>query len=99
VNARSGLFALITAVAGAFAGAGSVGANTVPGDIITGNVTAVNGHQSLNIQGQVYRLKDGSPAVAAAAHLSPGQPVTVQLDGPASSPSSQVINVLPRVGR
>jgi hypothetical protein len=98
VNARNRLFALITAVAGAFAG-GSVGANTVPGDIITGNVTAVNGHQSLNIQGQVYRLKDGSPAVAAAAHLSPGQAVTVQLDGPANSPSSQVINVVPHTGR
>ena len=97
MKARNGLFALITAVAGAFAGSGA--ANTVPGDIITGNVTAVNGHQSLNIQGQVYRLKDGSPAVAAAAHLSPGQAVTVQLDGPASSPSSQVINVVPHAGR
>jgi hypothetical protein len=97
VNARNGLLALITAVAGAFAG--SAAANTVPGDIITGNVTAVNGHQSLNIQGQVYRLKDGSPAVSAAAHLSPGQSVTVQLDGPANSPSSQVINVVPHAGR
>ena len=97
MNARNELFALLTAVAGAFAG--SVAANTVAGDIITGNVTAVNGHQSLNIQGQVYRLKDGSPAVAAAAHLAPGQAVTVQLDGPASSPSSQVINVVPHAGR
>ena len=98
MNARNGLFALIAAVAGALAGA-SAAANTVPGDVITGDVTAVNGHQSLNIQGQVYRLKDGSPAVAAAAHLSPGQAVTVQLDGPASSPSSQVINVVPHAGR
>ena len=97
MNARNGLFAVIV-VAGALAG-GSVGANTVPGDIITGNVTAVNGNQSLNIQGHIYRLKDGTPAIAAAAHLSPGQPVTVQLDGPASSPSSQVINVVPRTGR
>ena len=98
MNARSRLFALIVAVAGALAGA-SAAANTVPGDVITGDVTAVNGHQSLSIQGHVYRLKDGSPAIAAAAHLSPGQPVTVQLDGPASSPSSQVINVVPRAGR
>lgn len=98
MNAKNRLFALLTAAASAFT-LGSVVANTVPGDIITGNVTAVNGHQSLNIQGQVYRLKDGSPAVAAAAHLSPGQAVTVQLDGPASSPSSQVINVVPHSGR
>lgn len=98
MNTRNGLFAVITATAGVLA-AGGVGANTVPGDIITGNVTAVNGNQSLNIQGHVYRLKDGTPAIAAAAHLSPGQAVTVQLDGPASSASSRVINVVPRTGR
>ena len=77
----------------------SLTANTVPGDIITGSLTAVNGSQSLNIEGRTYRLKDGSPAVAAAAHLTPGQSVTVQLDGPSSSPSSRVINVVPRTGR
>ena len=72
--------------------------STVPGDVIIGNLTALNGRQSLNIEGHTYRLKDGSPAVDAAAHLSPGQSVTVQLDGPASSPSSQVINVVLRAG-
>jgi hypothetical protein len=97
LKARNGHFALVIAVAGAFA-SGNLAANTVPGDIITGNITAVNGHQSLNIQGQLYRLKDGSPAIAAAAHLSPGQAVTVQLDGPASSPGSQVINIVPHTG-
>jgi hypothetical protein len=98
LNARHELLALLAAAGIAFGG-GSLGANTVPGDIITGNLTAVNGRQSLNIEGQTYRLKDGSPAVTAAAHLSPGQAVTVQLDGPASSPASQVINVVPRAGR
>jgi hypothetical protein len=98
VNARQTLLALL-AVAGTALGASSLEANTVPGDIITGSLTALNGRQSLNIEGHTYRLKDGSPAVAAAAHLTPGQSVTVQLDGPASSPSSLVINVVPHTGR
>ena len=88
---------LVTAVM--MVGAGRLDANALPGDIVTGNLTALNGHLSLNIEGQTYRLKDGSPAIAAAAHLTPGQSVTVQLDGPASSPSSQVINVVPHAGR
>ena len=98
MNARHTLLALLAA-AGTALSAGSLEANMVTGDIITGSLTAVNGRQSLNIQGHTYRLKDGSPAVAAAAHLTPGQSVTVQLDGPASSPSSLVINVVPHTGR
>jgi hypothetical protein len=98
LNARHTLLALL-ALAGTTLSASSLEANTVPGDMITGSLTAVNGRQSLNIEGHTYRLKDGSPAVAAAAHLTPGQSVTVQLDGPASSPSSRVINVVPHTGR
>lgn len=98
MNARHTLLALL-AVAGTALSASSLEANTVLGDIITGSLIAVNGKQSLNIEGRTYRLKDGSPAVAAAAHLTPGQSVTVQLDGPASSASSQVINVVPHTGR
>lgn len=98
MNARPTLLALL-AVTGIALGASSLEANTVPGDVITGNLTAVSAKQSLNIDGRTYRLKDGSPAVAAAAHLTPGQSVTVQLDGPASSPSSRVINVVTHAGR
>jgi hypothetical protein len=98
LSARHLLLALLTA-AGTVLSAGSLEASTVSGDIITGSLTAVNGIQSLNIEGRTYRVKDGSPAVAAAAHLTPGQSVTVQLDGPASSPSSLVINVVPHTGR
>jgi len=98
LNARHTLVALLALAATAL-GASSLEANTVPGDMITGSLTAVNGRQSLNIEGHTYRLKDGSPAVAAAAHLTPGQSVTVQLDGPASSPSSRVINVVTHAGR
>ena len=98
MSARHLLLALLTA-AGTVLSAGSLEANTVSGDIITGSLTAVNGIRSLTIEGRTYRVKDGSPAVAAAAHLAPGQSVTLQLDGPASSPSSVVINVVPHTGR
>ena len=98
MNARHTLLALLAA-AGTALSAGSLEANMVTGDIITGSLTAVNGRQSLNIEGRTYRLKDGSPAAAAAAHLIPGQSVTVQLDGPASSPSSRVVNVVTHTGR
>ena len=98
MNPRRTLLALLTVATTALS-ASSIEANTVPGDIVTGSLTAVNSRQSLNIDGRTYRLKDGSPAVAAAAHLTPGQSVTVQLDGPATSPSSQVINVVIHTGR
>jgi len=98
LNARHTFLALLAMAATALS-TSSLEANTVPGDIITGSLIAVNGRQSLNIEGRTYRLKDGSPAVAAAAHLTPGQSVTVQLDGPASSPSSRVINVVTHAGR
>jgi len=98
LSARHTFLALL-ALAGTALSAASLEANTVPGDIITGSLTAVNSRQSLTIEGRTYRLKDGSPAAAAAAHLTPGQSVTVQLDGPASSPSSLVINVVPHTGR
>ena len=98
MNARHTLLAML-ATAGTVLGSGSIAANTVPGDVITGNLTAVSGTRSLNIDGHTYLVKDGSPALSAAAHLTPGQSVTVQLDGPASSPSSQVINVVTHAGR
>jgi hypothetical protein len=98
LNAKHTLLAMLAA-AGTVLGTGSIDANTVPGDVITGNLTAVNGTRSLNVDGHTYLLKDGSPAVSAAAHLMPGKSVTVQLDGPASSPSSQVVNVVTHAGR
>jgi riboflavin synthase alpha subunit len=73
--------------------------NKVPGDVVTGPVTSVSGVQSISIQGHKYGIKVGSPAVSAAANLAPGQVVEVQLDGPASSPSSHVINVVTHTGR
>jgi hypothetical protein len=98
LNRTRVLCALLTAAAMAIWSC-NLAANTVAGEIVTGNVTAVDGRRSLNIQGHTYRLKDGSPAATAAAHLAPGQSVSVQLDGPANSSSSQVINIVTHSGR
>jgi hypothetical protein len=59
LNARHTLLAMLAA-AGTALGTGSIEATTVPGDLITGNLTAVNGTRSLNIDGHTYLLKDGS---------------------------------------
>ena len=96
---RTRVLCALLASAGMAIWSSSLAANTVAGEIVTGNLTAVDGRRSLNIQGHTYRLKDGSPAVAAVAHLAPGQSVSVQLDGPANSPSSQVINIVTHSGR
>jgi hypothetical protein len=72
--------------------------NKRPGDVITGPVTSVS-VQSLTIQGHNYLIKAGSPAMRAAANLAPGQLVDVQLDGPASSSSSHVTNIVMHTGR
>ena len=96
---RTRVLCALLAAAGIAISSSDLAANTVPGEIVTGSLTAVDGRRSLNIQGHTYRLKDGSPAAAAAAHLTPGQSVSVQLDGPANSSSSQVINIVTHSGR
>jgi hypothetical protein len=74
-------------------GGGSGLASTVPGDVVTGTITAINGNM-VNIQGTVYAIGAGSPAYEVVSHFKPGQVVDVQLDGPAKSSSSQVINIV-----
>ena len=98
MNSRHKLLALVAAF-GVALYVGGASANTIPGDMVSGPITAVAGVQSVSIQGQVYRIKPGSPAAAAAGKLSPGQVVDAQLNGPAGSSSSQVVNIIVRSGR
>lgn len=83
----------VLATAGIALSGSSVLANTVPGAVITGTITSVSGN-SVNIGGHVYPISAGSAAAAAAPKLTPGQYVDVQLDGPASSSSSRVVNIV-----
>jgi hypothetical protein len=78
-------------------GSGTTIASTVPGAVITGTITAITA-SSLNIGGHVYPISAGSAAAAAAAKLAPGQYVDAQLDGPANSASSRVINIVVHQG-
>ncbi len=74
-------------------GGGTGLASTVPGELVTGTITAINGNM-VNIQGAIYPIVTGSPAYEVVSHFKPGQLVDVQLDGPAKSSNSQAINIV-----
>lgn len=91
MNARRALLGWLVCASVALGGGIAV-ASKVPGDVVTGTITAINGNM-VNIQGQVYPIAAGSPAYSVVQTFSPGQVVDVQLNGPAKSTSSQVINI------
>ncbi len=78
--------------ASAALGAGIAVAAAVPGEVVTGPITAINGNM-VNIQGHVYPIATRSAAYEVVSKFQPGQIVDVQLDGPAKSSTSQVINI------
>jgi hypothetical protein len=80
------------ASAGLALGGGVAVATTVPGEIVTGQIMSINGNM-INVGGQIYPIAAGSAAYAAVTTFKPGQMVDVQLDGPAKSSSSHVINI------
>lgn len=79
--------------------AGPAMPNQLPGDLVTGQVNAVAGDSSIKVDGKSYRIKSGSPAAQAVRNVSPGQVVDVQLNGPANSSATEVINVVVRGAR
>lgn len=85
--------ALAWGMAAALLSSGAVRANQqAPGQIVSGYVTAVGGG-SITVGGQSYSIEPGSPADDEQSSVTPGQRVDVQLNGPASSPDAQVINI------
>jgi hypothetical protein len=80
------------ACAGLALGGGVAVATTVPGEIVTGQIMAINGNM-INIGGVIYPIAAGSAAYAAVTTFKPGQMVDVQLDGPAKSSSTHAINI------
>ena len=71
---------------------GTAVAAAVPGEVVSGPITAINGNM-VNIQGHVYPIAAGSAAYEVSMKFQPGQVVDVQLDGPAKSTTSQAINI------
>ena len=80
------------ACASAALGGGMVMASAMPGDVVTGTITAINGNM-VNVQGQVYPIAAASAAYSVVQNFKPGQLVDLQLNGPAKSSSSQVVNI------
>jgi hypothetical protein len=78
--------------ASAALGGGIALAAAVPGEVVTGPITAINVN-IVNIQGHIYTITTGSAAYEAVGKFQPGQIVDVQLDGPAKSSASQAINI------
>jgi hypothetical protein len=92
LNARRALLGWL-ACASVALGGGIAVASTVPGEVITGTITAISGNM-VNVEGKVYPIAAGSPAYSVVQTFRPGQVVDLQLNGPAKSSSSQVINIM-----
>ena len=80
------------ACAGLTLGGGIAVATAIPGEVVTGQITAINGNM-INVGGHIYAIVAGSAAYEAVTKFKPGQMVDVQLDGPAKSSSSHAINI------
>jgi hypothetical protein len=86
------------AMAAVFALSGHAIGNQLPGELVSGQVNAVAGDSSIKVDGKIYRVKSGSPAAQVVRSIAPGQLVDVQLNGPANSSASEVVNVIVRGG-
>ncbi len=89
---------LAAAMAAAMLAAGAAPANQLAGPVVTGYLTSIQG-DSITVNGQTYTVAPGSPAADELRSLSPGQRVDVQLNGPASSPDTEVTNVTVHAGQ
>lgn len=90
--------ALAAAMAAAMLAMGAVQANQLAGPLVTGYLTSIQG-DSITVNGQTYTVAPGSPAEEELGSLSTGQQVDVQLNGPASSPDTEVVNVVVHQGQ
>ena len=91
MKARHALLGWLVCASAALGG-GIATASAIPGEVVTGTITAINGNM-VNIQGQIYPIATDSAAYAAVQKFQPGQVVDLQLNGPAKSSTSQVINI------
>jgi hypothetical protein len=89
---------LTAAMAATLLAAGTIQANQLAGPVVTGTLTSIQG-DSITVDGQTYTIAPGSPAADELSSLSTGQRVDVQLNGPASSPDTEVTNVTMHEGQ
>ena len=86
------------AAAGLLLAGGPALAARVVSIMITGQVTAVSGSDSVTINGQTFQVAPGSPASTAMSQVTPGENVDVTLDGPATASGTHVIAIAPHQG-
>ncbi len=89
---------LAATMAAALLAAGTAQANQLAGPVVTGTLTSIQG-DSITVNGQTYTIAPGSPAADELSSLTTGQRVDVQLNGPASSPDTEVTNVTVHEGQ
>ena len=92
MKARQAILGWLVCASAALSG-GVASASTVPGEVVTGTINAINGNM-VNIQGKVYPIATDSAAYAVVTNFKPGQVVDVILNGPAKSEMSQAINIV-----
>jgi hypothetical protein len=73
------------AIVTALLAAGPALATKVVGVPVQGHVTSVAGVDAITVDGTQYPVKSGSQAAQALPQLTPGQAVTIVLDGPPSA--------------
>lgn len=73
--------------------------NQIPGPVITGQVSAVSNGDWITVDGKAYRIQAGSPAASAAPKFTQGQRVDLQLNGPANTAASAVVNIVAHSGQ
>ena len=61
--------------------------------VVTGTLTVSSAGDVLTLDGHVYRIRSGSPAVAAARKLQTGTVVDALMSGPANTSRSEVVYV------
>lgn len=86
------------AMAAAILAAGPARANQLAGPVVTGYLTSIQG-DSITVNGQTYNVAPGSPAAEELSSLTAGQRVDVQLNGPLSSPDTEVTSVTVHQGQ
>ena len=68
-------------------------ASIIAGFQVSGHITSISGVSSVSIDGHLYIIRAGSPAVQQMGQYTTGQVVDVYLDGPPTSSASEVIAI------
>jgi hypothetical protein len=78
--------------ASAALGGGIAMASAMPGEVVTGTISSISVDR-VNVNGHAYSIASASAAYSVVQNFKPGQIVDLQLNGPANSSASQVVNI------